>query len=50
MRMNHTYGGKIRRRYILNWLNVKHKPDTQLIDEKKIERSMTGNIDIEHIR
>lgn len=23
MRMNHMYGGRIRRRYILNWLNVK---------------------------
>lgn len=23
MRMNHKYGGRIRRRYILNWLNVK---------------------------
>ena len=26
------------------------KPDVQLIDEKKIERSMPRNIDMEHIR
>ena len=38
------YGGKIRRRYILNWLNVKHKPDTQLIDEKKIEAWLETSI------